>query len=190
MEAPDDSVGLLVLLAPWIEAGLVILIPDPGDFNRSLRVKTWDLALARLKGWEPGAEDLDQSAMKQRTLRAMLLAPRSYSGTKGEATESWDFRRGASEAYGAYRTGASERSSSAEQDLGSYAGTNDGRSHGSKLGNGDVHLSGDRRVPVHQRESQMEGNTWRAAGSRRDCSDMEPPNKYVSATQVQVPRQG
>src|SRR5207249_8717405 len=72
----------LVLLAPWIEAGLVILIPDPGDFNRSLRVKTWDLALARLKGWEPGAEDLDQSAMKQRTLRAMLLAPRSYMEQK------------------------------------------------------------------------------------------------------------
>lgn len=30
----------LALLAPWIAAGLVTLIPDPGDFNRELRVGT------------------------------------------------------------------------------------------------------------------------------------------------------
>jgi hypothetical protein len=41
----------LALLAPWIEAGLVILIPDPGDFDRQLRAKTWNLAATRLKGW-------------------------------------------------------------------------------------------------------------------------------------------
>jgi hypothetical protein len=68
----------LGLLAPWIEAGLVILIPDPGDFNRALRVKTWDLATARLKGSSPSAEDIDQSMIKARTRRALLLSPRSY----------------------------------------------------------------------------------------------------------------
>ena len=40
----------LALLAPWVDAGLVVLCPDPGDFNRQLRVKTWDLANERLKG--------------------------------------------------------------------------------------------------------------------------------------------
>jgi hypothetical protein len=68
----------LMLLAPWIEAGLVVLIPDPGDFNRQLRVKTWELADARLKGWHPSDQDLDQSAVRQRTLRALLLSPRCY----------------------------------------------------------------------------------------------------------------
>jgi hypothetical protein len=68
----------LKLLAPWIEAGLVILIPDPGDFNRALRVETWDLAATRLKGWKPSSEDVDQSMIKERTRRALLLAPRSY----------------------------------------------------------------------------------------------------------------
>lgn len=65
-------------LTPWIEAGLVILIPDPGDFDRSLRVKTWDLAQARLKGTKPSDEDIDQSMIKARTRRALLLSPRSY----------------------------------------------------------------------------------------------------------------
>jgi SEC-C motif len=65
-------------LAPWIDAGLVVLIPDPGDFNRSLRVKTWDLATARLKGTKPNDEDIDQSMMKARARRAFLLSPRNY----------------------------------------------------------------------------------------------------------------
>lgn len=68
----------LALLAPWIEANLVTLIPDPGDFNRALRVKTWNLAATRLKGSKPSAEDIDQSMIKQRTRRALLLSPRSY----------------------------------------------------------------------------------------------------------------
>jgi len=68
----------LMLLTPWIEAGLVVLIPDPGDFNRQLRVKTWDLAAARLRGWRPSDEDLDQSAAMQRARKTMLLYPRSY----------------------------------------------------------------------------------------------------------------
>ena len=68
----------LAQLAPWIEAGLVVLIPDPGDFDRSLRVKTWDLATARLKGTRPSPEDIDRSMIKARTRRALLLSPRDY----------------------------------------------------------------------------------------------------------------
>ena|SRR2546427_1525444 len=68
----------LALLAPWIEAGLVILIPDPGDFNRKLRVETWNLAATRLKGWKPSRDDIDQSAMRQRGLQALLLAPKKH----------------------------------------------------------------------------------------------------------------
>ena len=66
------------LLAPWLEAGLVTLIPDPGDFDRSLRVKTWDLAGTRLARIGPSPEDIDQSMIKARTRRSILLAPRGY----------------------------------------------------------------------------------------------------------------
>jgi hypothetical protein len=68
----------LTMLAPWIDAGLVVLIPDPGDFDRQLRLKTWDLASARLKGWSPSEEDLDQSMGRERARRAFLLGPRDY----------------------------------------------------------------------------------------------------------------
>jgi hypothetical protein len=72
----------LMLLAPLIEAGLVILIPDPGDFNRDLRVRTWDLATKRLQGWKPSDEDLDISLVMHRAMRTMLLFPRSYMEEK------------------------------------------------------------------------------------------------------------
>ena len=68
----------LTLLAPWIDAGLVVLIPDPGDFNPQLRVRTWNLAAARLKDFEVSDEDLAQSVVRQRTLKTFLLAPRDY----------------------------------------------------------------------------------------------------------------
>ena len=68
----------LVLLAPWIDAGLVVLIPDPGDFDRALRMKTRNLAMERLKGWEPSDEDVDGSMLKHRTMRTFLLSPRDY----------------------------------------------------------------------------------------------------------------
>jgi hypothetical protein len=56
----------LAQLAPWITAGLVTLIPDPGDFDRPLRLKTWNLAAKRLK------------AIKARTRRVLLCSPRDY----------------------------------------------------------------------------------------------------------------
>ena len=68
----------LKLLAPWINADLVVLIPDPGDFDHSLRLKTVSLAAARLKGTKPSKEDIDQTMMRDRTAKALLLAPRRY----------------------------------------------------------------------------------------------------------------
>jgi hypothetical protein len=68
----------LMLLSPWIVAGLVVLIPDPGDFNRQLRVKTWDLASDRLKGWKPSDEDMEHALIRERTQDTFLMAPRDY----------------------------------------------------------------------------------------------------------------
>jgi hypothetical protein len=48
----------LFQMAPWIESGLVQLIPDPGDIDRGIRWETHDLAKARLAGVEPDASDL------------------------------------------------------------------------------------------------------------------------------------
>jgi hypothetical protein len=53
-------------------------LPDPGDFDRSLRVKTWDLAMKRLDGTKPTDEDIDLSAIKARTRRVFLCSPRDY----------------------------------------------------------------------------------------------------------------
>src|SRR6266849_1176844 len=68
----------LMLLAPWIDAGLVVLIPDPGDFNRQLRVKTWNLAAGRLKGWKPSDQDMEHALIRERTQNMFLMAPRDY----------------------------------------------------------------------------------------------------------------
>ena len=68
----------LALLGPWIDSGLVVLMPDPGNFNRELRVKTHDLAEKRLKGWKPSDEDLDQSMAKVRMFQTSLLWPREF----------------------------------------------------------------------------------------------------------------
>jgi hypothetical protein len=68
----------LMILAPWIDDGLVVLIPNPGEFNWDLRIKTWTLATERLKGWTPSDEDLDESQFKKRMQREFLRAPRQY----------------------------------------------------------------------------------------------------------------
>jgi hypothetical protein len=54
IENPDqfkaDTLRLIYFLfqiAPWIEANVVQLVPDPGDFNLTLKRETWRLARAR-----------------------------------------------------------------------------------------------------------------------------------------------
>ena len=68
----------LMLLAPWINADLVVLIPHPGDFDRHLRQKAWDLASERLKGWCPSDEDVEHALIAERSRSLLLLAPRDY----------------------------------------------------------------------------------------------------------------
>jgi len=54
------------------------LIPDPGDFNRQLRVKTWNLAAGRLKGWKPSDQDMEHALIRERTQNMFLMAQRDY----------------------------------------------------------------------------------------------------------------
>ncbi len=47
------NVLLLLLLEPYIHAGLVHLIPDPGDFSRQFRTTTLRMAEQRTATWKP-----------------------------------------------------------------------------------------------------------------------------------------
>jgi hypothetical protein len=42
------TVYQLHMIAPWIVAGIVMLIPDPGDFNFPLMMKMFKMASARI----------------------------------------------------------------------------------------------------------------------------------------------
>lgn len=52
------NVLLLMQLMPFIDAGIVNMIPDPCTFNHSLRQQIWDMAKARLKDWKPNPEHM------------------------------------------------------------------------------------------------------------------------------------
>ncbi len=43
------QVAFLSELQPWVRAGIVKLIPDPGDFDYSLRIKCWEMGRERAK---------------------------------------------------------------------------------------------------------------------------------------------
>lgn len=51
---------LLLTLEPFINAGMIHLIPDPTDFNEELRESVWSMAKERTKDWEPSDEDMHQ----------------------------------------------------------------------------------------------------------------------------------
>jgi hypothetical protein len=44
-------------LMPFINAGIVHMIPDPCDFDYKLRTNIWDMAKERLKNWKPSREE-------------------------------------------------------------------------------------------------------------------------------------
>jgi SEC-C motif len=65
----------LFVIAPWIETGVVQLIPDPGDIDRKLRFETADLARARLSDIEPDAADLaDTHEVGRDVIKRFLFA--------------------------------------------------------------------------------------------------------------------
>jgi hypothetical protein len=82
IENPDqfksDTLKLVYFLfqiAPWIESGLVQLIPDPGDFNLDLKRESWRLARIRWGDQRPHEDDLrDAQAIGHEDLQRMLFA--------------------------------------------------------------------------------------------------------------------
>jgi hypothetical protein len=65
----------LGMLTPWIVAGIVILMPDPGDFNRPLLMETARMAFARLKNDPITEEDVEDMSTKDRVFREFYLMP-------------------------------------------------------------------------------------------------------------------
>jgi hypothetical protein len=72
----------LRILAPWIAAGLVTLIPDPGDFDYALRTKTWAMGTERIKKNPVTREDVEISSAKNRAMDYFLMAPPEYLAEK------------------------------------------------------------------------------------------------------------
>lgn len=52
-----ELIYFILKLYPWIESGIVSMIPDPGDFDYQLRRSTWDMAKKR---WEDQGLDLTE----------------------------------------------------------------------------------------------------------------------------------
>src|SRR5258708_31203336 len=68
-------IHFLFQIAPWIETGVVQLIPDPGEIDRALRWETIDLARARHANIEPDEADLaDTYEVGRHEVRRFLFA--------------------------------------------------------------------------------------------------------------------
>lgn len=59
-EQTIKNVLLLLILEPYINAGLIHLVPDPTDFNDELRRMVWGLAEERTANWKHDDEDMEQ----------------------------------------------------------------------------------------------------------------------------------
>jgi hypothetical protein len=57
------NVLLLLLLEPYIQAGYVHLIPDPGDFNPHFGMSALQMAEQRTAGWKPDRKSLGRLEM-------------------------------------------------------------------------------------------------------------------------------
>lgn len=84
IENPDqykaDTLNLihfLMSVAPWINAGILTLIPDPGELNVALKWETACLAKARIGDQKPDERDLEDTYAHGREdiLRAILSLP-------------------------------------------------------------------------------------------------------------------
>jgi len=73
------SVAMLHQLGPWVAAGLVKIIPDPGDFDYKLRISTWDMAKERVKDRKFSEEDMaeDMKIAKEEYMRMLYQLPPS-----------------------------------------------------------------------------------------------------------------
>jgi hypothetical protein len=70
-------VYFLFQVAPWIESGIVKLIPAPTDFNLPLKRETWQLAVARRGDQKLPEEDLEEAHEigRQELARAIFALP-------------------------------------------------------------------------------------------------------------------
>lgn len=53
------NVLVLLELIPFVEAGVVHMIPNPCEFSAHLRDQVWGMARARLKNWKPSEQDME-----------------------------------------------------------------------------------------------------------------------------------
>ena len=97
-ESPSDhkaqtlkNTVLLFQLEPYIDAGVIHLVPDPGDFNAAFGMSALEMATERTADWRPGDFDSGwlERAMKADAQRLMLQMP--------EETLRAVMRRGATE---------------------------------------------------------------------------------------------
>ena len=72
----------LAMLAPWVAAGIVVMIPDPGDFNRSLLMSTVEMAQARLGKNFLSEHDTEDLASAKAMMKEFYLSPPSHLAQK------------------------------------------------------------------------------------------------------------
>jgi hypothetical protein len=68
----------LIAMAPWVEKGFVTFIPNPGEFDRSLLLKTMELAKERTKGQPVTDRDVDEWTIKRQVMQKFLACPPQY----------------------------------------------------------------------------------------------------------------
>ncbi len=68
------NVFALLLLEPFISAGLVHLVPDPSEFNSQFGMATMRMAEQRTKGWEPDFEKSRYRLLAEDDFRRGIMA--------------------------------------------------------------------------------------------------------------------
>jgi hypothetical protein len=71
---------LLLQIEPWIREGVILLVPDPGDFDAGFREQALESAMKRTAGLTPSREEMEEitASSKRDYHRSFLNAPRSY----------------------------------------------------------------------------------------------------------------
>jgi SEC-C motif len=68
----------LAMLAPWIAADIVVMMPEPGDFDPALFWKTAEMAQARLGDNFMADVDIEELSMTQARMREFYLLPNGH----------------------------------------------------------------------------------------------------------------
>jgi hypothetical protein len=68
----------LLMLAPWVAAGIVVMIPSPGDFDVAFLMRTVEMAQARLGSDFLSDEDVNEIAYAEVMRKQFFLSPPDY----------------------------------------------------------------------------------------------------------------